>query len=130
MAEPTKTNFGELERQIMNLLWRRGPMTVRQVLASLQSHRHVAYTTVMTVMNRLVDQACLNRQPLANGAFRYQPTSSREQVAAAATKRSLASLVQQYGDVALVQFLDQLDQIPSHKLQQLRQQRRRSSRHD
>lgn len=121
----TKTTFGQLEQAVMDVLWRRQSATVREVIEALKPKRRTAYTTVMTVMNRLVEQGCLKRQPRTNGAFEYSPTQSREAHVAAAAKHSFDRLVHQYGDVAVVQFLDQLDQIPTQKLQQLRQQLRK-----
>ena len=45
---------GELERQVMVLLWRAGePLTVADVQGLLIRDRDLAYTTVMTVLDRL-----------------------------------------------------------------------------
>ena len=121
MAE--KVFFGDLERAIMTILWDRGSNTVRDVLAHL--HRRVAYTTVMTVMNRLVDQGLLRRRLGSRGAFVYAPTRTREAHTAEVTKASMHQLVHQYGDAALVQFLEVLDTIPAEKLAKLRAKNRR-----
>ncbi len=104
----------------MEVLWDRQEATVRMVVDELQSKHPVAYTTVMTVMNRLVEQGCLTRRAGQRGAFTYQPKQTREAHVAAAAKHSLDQLVHQYGDLALVQFLEQLDKIPESKLEQLR----------
>jgi predicted transcriptional regulator len=123
MANP-KISFGQLEQAIMKLAWDRGRVTVRQVLERLPGHRQVAYTTVMTVMNRLVEQECLKRHRTSSGAFTYRPLRSRSATAAAAARHSLQSLIQLYGEVGLAQFLNQLDRIPESKLQRLRRQLR------
>ena len=45
---------GELEQQVMVLLWRAGePLTVADVQELLARDRDLAYTTVMTVLERL-----------------------------------------------------------------------------
>lgn len=120
-----KTNFGQLEQAIMEAVWRAETVTVRQVVDLLQRRRTVAYTTVMTVMNRLVARGCLKRRLSSSGAFVYVAVQSRADQAAIATKHSFDQLIHQYGDAALVQFLDQLDRLPDQKLQQLRQELRR-----
>jgi predicted transcriptional regulator len=48
--------FGELEADIMEVIWRRGRVTVQDVWADLQKDRALAYATVKTVMNRLADK--------------------------------------------------------------------------
>lgn len=51
--------FGELELSIMKMFEGYGKLTVRDVLDSLGSDDK--YTTIMTVMNRLVDKGLLAR---------------------------------------------------------------------
>jgi len=48
------TRLGELERAVMDHLWSSAePQTVRQVHEELSAHRDLAYTTIMTVLQRL-----------------------------------------------------------------------------
>ncbi len=48
------TRLGELERSVMDHLWSAGdPQTVRQVHEALSARRELAYTTIMTVLQRL-----------------------------------------------------------------------------
>ena len=50
--------LGELEREVMARLWDAGePLTVRQVHERLDPARGLAYTTVMTVLDRLAKKA-------------------------------------------------------------------------
>lgn len=73
--------FGDLEDKIMRVLWRRGPSTVRQVHDELARERKLAYTTVMTVMERLWRKDVLHRE-LSNRAFKYTPTKSEAEYTA------------------------------------------------
>ncbi len=61
--------------------WNR-PVTVREVLLDLQSERDIAYTTVMTVLDKLFRKGWLRREQ-AGRAYRYEPVSSREAYTAA-----------------------------------------------
>ena len=48
------TRLGELEREVMDHLWNAPePQTVRQVHEALSARRDLAYTTIMTVLQRL-----------------------------------------------------------------------------
>jgi len=51
---------GELE--VLQVLWRRGPSTVREVMNELNRSRPRAYTSVMSLLNVMVDKGWLNRQ--------------------------------------------------------------------
>lgn len=67
----------------MTRVWRwNRPVTVREVLQDLQSERDIAYTTVMTVLDKLHRKGWLRRER-AGRAYRYEPVSSREAYTAA-----------------------------------------------
>ena len=47
--------LSKLELQIMEILWKRGPSSVREVQESFPSSRRPAYTTVQTIIYRLLE---------------------------------------------------------------------------
>ena len=55
-----KRVFGELELAILKMFKTKEKLTVREVLESL--HRDDKYTTIMTVMNRMVEKKLLMRE--------------------------------------------------------------------
>lgn len=74
--------LGELERTVMEVLWARAdddaePATARDVSRSLAAERDLAYTTVMTVLDRLAKKGFLHRTRDGR-AWRYRPAASRE----------------------------------------------------
>ncbi|MDG4767953.1 BlaI/MecI/CopY family transcriptional regulator [Solwaraspora sp. WMMD406] len=72
--------LGDLERAVMDVLWDRdptaGPVTVRDVAEALRE-RDLAYTTVMTVLDRLAGKGMVSRER-SGRAWHYQPVASRE----------------------------------------------------
>ncbi|MEY9962070.1 putative transcriptional regulator [Streptacidiphilus sp. MAP12-16] len=75
--------LGELENEVMTRVWQwNRPVTVREVLEDLLRERELAYTTVMTVMDKLFQKGWLRREQEGR-AFRYEPVSSREAYTAA-----------------------------------------------
>lgn len=71
---------GELE--VLQVIWRHGPCTVRQVLEQLQQTRPRAYTSVMSLLNVMTDKRLLRRKPagkafLYSAAVQEQPTLRR-----------------------------------------------------
>lgn len=49
------------ELSILNVLWQQGPSTVREVLVRLEPTRAVGYTTVLKLMQIMVDKGLLVR---------------------------------------------------------------------
>jgi len=68
--------LGPLEISIMEILWERGESNVRDVIARLD--RQLAYTTVMTTLDRLFKKGLLDRHKL-HRSFMYLPKLSREE---------------------------------------------------
>ncbi|SEL49938.1 BlaI/MecI/CopY family transcriptional regulator [Nonomuraea pusilla] len=98
--------LGELESAIMDRMWaRRAPASVRDVLEELRQERSIAYTTVMTVMDKLHTKGLLKRAPQGR-AYVYEPVSSREAYTAELMRQTLAG----GGNRAatLVHFLERL----------------------
>ena len=61
-----------LELDIMKAVWRRHPITVKDVQDAIHHARPLAYTTVMTVMHRLYLKGFLQRT-LKSKAHYYEP---------------------------------------------------------
>ena len=75
--------IGPLEQRLLEALWERGNATVRELVSS--ECRDLAYTTVMTTLDRLFKKNLLDR--MAEGrAFRYSPRLTRQEL-----HRALAS---------------------------------------
>jgi len=68
--------LGHLETTVMEILWRQGESTVNDVTGKL--NRPLAYTTVMTTLDRLFKKGLLDRQK-SERAFIYTPRLSRQQ---------------------------------------------------
>jgi predicted transcriptional regulator len=69
-------NLGHLEKEVMEVLWTRGESAVRDVAEKLG--QPLAYTTVMTTLDRLYKKGLLERRK-EERAFYYSPRYSRQQ---------------------------------------------------
>lgn len=112
--------LGELENAIMEVLWRKSQATVREVHDALSRRRDLAYTTVMTVMTRLMDKKILCRQAQSDGSFLYKPCQSREEFSARTSRTIFAELLKNFGAVAVAQFVDALEEVDPKQLEILR----------
>lgn len=96
----------DLEREVMTKLWdARDPLTVRQVHELLSRDRDLAYTTVMTVLDRLAKKG-LVIQSRDDRAYRYAPAQTREEMTAGVMLDALSATPDQ--DAALAYFMGQL----------------------
>jgi predicted transcriptional regulator len=68
--------LGSLEFELMEILWSKGESSVREVVPKLG--RPLAYTTVMTTLDRLFKKGLLVRHK-SDRAFVYSPSFSRQQ---------------------------------------------------
>jgi predicted transcriptional regulator len=72
--------LGQQELQIMQIVWDRGRVTVRDVYETLLARRQVAYTTVMTMMGILEQKGFLKKRASDDRAYVYEPAKSRKTV--------------------------------------------------
>ena len=69
--------LGALERHVMELAWSRREISVRDACDGLNAS--VAYTTVMTTMDRLFKKGLLLRRKVGR-AFLYRPAATRQEL--------------------------------------------------
>ena len=82
--------LGPLERRLLAALWTRGSSTVREILDI--GDIKLAYTTVMTTLDRLYKKQLLDR--VAEGrAFRYSPRYTQEELEKAAVGETIRQLL-------------------------------------
>jgi|ERR1700733_5165907 predicted transcriptional regulator len=107
--KPPPPPLHELESEIMEELWKAGESSVRTVMESLNERAAEprAYTTYMTVMARLHTKGLLDRRREGKTDY-YAPAYTREEYMALRAESEVAALVDQYGDVALSHFAQQM----------------------
>src|SRR5688500_2427208 len=95
--------LGELEHRVLDLLWDRGPVPVREVARLLGGTR--AYTTVMTTLDRLFKKGLLARDK--DGiAFVYRPACSREAFHRRLVEAAVTDLLSRATEPVLAGFID------------------------
>lgn len=110
----TSYNLGPLEQEVMDCVWRDKEVSVRDVYSCLKKSRKIAYTTVMTIMTRLTEKRFLARKKTGK-AFLYTPKKTKEQTAKTMIGKIVDSLVDQFGEEAVVAFSDELEHIKRQK---------------
>lgn len=111
--------LGPLEAEVMDVVWDRSEVTVRDVHRALKTKRSIAYTTVMTTLGRLTDKGLLQRvedQP----AHHYKPIVTREQYASSTVKSVVDWLVSHFPDPAVSYFVDRVEEEDEQVIDRLR----------
>jgi len=131
-GQPAFAQLGPLEQRLMREIWSRGNATVRELLHA--GNLHIAYTTVMTTLDRLYKKHLLTR--VAEGrAFRYFPRVTQEEMQRAAAGQAIRQLLESGTAASLplsylveavseldVQLLDDLQQMVERKRRELHKQ--------
>ena len=85
-----ESSLGALERAVMSIAWREGDISVREACKRLRVN--VAYTTVMTTMDRLFKKGLLTRRKVGR-AFVYRAAATRKELEGAVASELVQSLL-------------------------------------
>ncbi|ROR91847.1 BlaI/MecI/CopY family transcriptional regulator [Nocardioides aurantiacus] len=100
-------SFGELEARVMTSLWEADrPATVHEVVADLGERKAVAYTTVITVLERLRNKGWVSRSREGR-SYRYATTATEHEYSA----HLMSQVLEEAPDrsAALLSFAGQLE---------------------
>jgi len=86
MSMKTIDHFGELQRAVIEVVWELDEATVRQVWKRLCRKKELAYTTVLTAMQRL-ERAGWLRHRVEGKRHVYLPTRTRAQAGAGSVRK-------------------------------------------
>ena len=101
--------LGELESQVMKVVWGNGRCTAKDVLAALEGDKKHAYTTIGTILQRLCQKGLLTRTRQGR-AFSYKPTIGQQDFAERITRDILAGLLKDEERPILSTFVDLLSE--------------------
>src|SRR5699024_12818460 len=105
----SSVSLGDLERSVMDVLWNGGSYTVREIHSVLSQERDLAYTTVMTVLDRLAKKGVADRERVGR-SWRYTAAASHEELTAVAMRASFEELEPTDRRTALLHFLGEADE--------------------
>lgn len=122
--------LGKLESEVMERIWARGEISVRELHLELAAR--LAYTTVMTTLDRLYKKGILQRRKVGK-AFYYVPAMTQEDYHRTLTQHLVGMVLEDGADKNIVlssfvnavseadlKLLDDLDQLLKAKRRALR----------
>ena len=84
------------ELEVMDILWRLGEASVREIQEAIADRKRPAYTTVQTIVNRLEQKGAVKRTRRISNAFLFQPAITRK----SAYRRVVEELLDLFGGSA------------------------------
>lgn len=123
---PVPPPLHELESEVMEEVWHRGEANVREILDALNARgaKQRAYTTVMTIMQRLHAKGLLRRRRAGRTDI-YEPCFSRDEYLNARAEADVEAVVEQYGEAAFAHFARQMAALNPKQRQKLTRLARR-----
>ena len=117
MAPRTMRALGELEERLMSILWEDSPLSVREVCTRVKRSK-LAYTTVMTTLDRLHKKGLLARTKQGN-AFLYLPALDRAEYQRRVVEAALGPMFEEGASPVLAAFVDVAAKVDEGNLARL-----------
>jgi predicted transcriptional regulator len=118
MARKSLDALGELQKAVMELIWEQGEATVGKVRECLKRDPEPAYTTILSVMQKLEKSGWLKHRAEGRG-YVYFPTRSRDE-AGTSTLRTFIDRVFGGDRLLLFQHLLEDEDLSAQELSALR----------
>ena len=107
-------SLGELEQQVMDILWESKNGSARDILEKLEKNRKLAYTTVATILQRLYEKGLVKR--VENKSVHiYSPKVSKESYSKNIAQSFIKKFINSFGDTAIASFAESIDTLPQEK---------------
>lgn len=87
---PKAVKLSKLEYQLMEILWSRGPSSVREIQQAISAERRPAYTTVQTTIFRMEGKGAINRIGQAGNAYLFEALITQQKAQRALIEDLLA----------------------------------------
>lgn len=113
-----KQTLGQLELEVLKIIWANPGSTVPQAAESLIQKKGYARTTILTVIQRLHKKGFLNRKK-TDGAYHYYPTENKAVVLGNLAKQFVQNIFEG-SSAGLVLHLTNSD-IPPDELARMRE---------
>ena len=80
MPEKETISLSRFELEIMEVLWKLGEASVREVQEAIHERKRPAYTTVQTIFTRLEEKKAVRRTRKIGNAYLYEPAITQTSV--------------------------------------------------
>ena len=120
--------LGDLQADILGVLQRLGKATARDIMETVGTEKHLAYTTVSTVLDRLYRRGLVKRtKTVGRGGAKYiYSYSAPADMKTSLVQRSLSRLVSAFGPSIVPTIYNSLESISKEETQALKRKVKRT----
>jgi len=109
-AKPLST----LELEIMDVVWHYGACSIGDIVKQINKKRPLAYTTVATVVSRLVEKGAVRRNEEDYPSI-YSPRLTKQNLSNTVAKTFITKFFNSFGNEAIASFAQSVDKLPKDK---------------
>jgi predicted transcriptional regulator len=110
--------LGDLEKSVMDVLWEMSDATGREVFEEIEKKKPVAFTTVLTVMDRLLKKGLIKRIK-KGGLYVYKTTLSKDDFVKQVSEEVLQGILDISASSAATSFVDILYKTSPDEIERL-----------
>ncbi|MBI5827348.1 MAG: BlaI/MecI/CopY family transcriptional regulator [Deltaproteobacteria bacterium] len=110
--------LGRLEQEILDVLWKSGPLNGKEIFSDIRRKRDLALTTVLTVIERLAKKG-LVRKTRGESVYLFEAAYSRDGFAREVSQEVLKSIFDISRSGACASFVDMLARVDPVELEEL-----------
>ena len=119
---PTKKGLGramgDLEKDIMDILWLKEEATGKEVFEELRHSRNAAITTVLTVLDRLINKGMV-RKAKGESVYIYSPALTKDEFTDIVSHEVMRGVMDISANSAVASFVDILAETDPKELDRL-----------
>lgn len=110
--------LGDLEKQVMEILWEQGALSGRAIYERLLPQRPLALTTILTVLERLIKKGLVQKE-IGEKVYLFRATISRNQWEAEVSRQLLLQALKLSPQIVFSTFADILSSLSSKEFSHL-----------
>ncbi|MBI5598615.1 MAG: BlaI/MecI/CopY family transcriptional regulator [Deltaproteobacteria bacterium] len=110
--------LGHLEEDVMNALWKKDELCGKDIFVEIKGHRDIAYTTVLTVLERLVKKGLVKKRR-ANAGYLFATAYSKDEFSSAVSREVLLGVMELSCSNTLASLVDMLAKKDPRELERL-----------
>ncbi len=108
--------LGTLEKDIMEVMWKRGESSVKDILDTFPAGKNISYSAVITVTNRMTKKGLLQKRKVGKAYF-YTPAYDKDQFCEIVSRKVVEGISGFSLQSAMVHFVDYMSQMEPEKIE-------------
>jgi len=104
-------NIGPLEEKVLNILWNKKTATARDIWRELKKEREYAYSTIRTILTRLVEKKIISQKMDKNKRmYIYTPILTKNKLERKIVKATINSLLERFEKSTISYLVENLSE--------------------